>query len=297
MTQENRDAKPVSRSAEFVAAAAAIAAGTSSYADVVRYDNLPPGSGYFDWPFAVLDITLPAEDQPGTLGAPTTSYQNYFGDFYPTFSYQHTYQSGGGMRIFSQGFNDRYAAPLDAGTMIGPDLANDGTFTAAATFEFAFTACDIYYVGYPCYCYYYDCEDGTRGLIPEGVETYLGVRFTQTGGDRFGWVKIIRQGAYVEALAWGFETEPGVPIAAGAGGGGCPADIDGDGQVAITDLLAILTNWGTDGPGADIAKPLDVVNIADLIALLSQWGPCEPGARGVPPAGTLAALATGSSAH
>ena len=58
-------------------------------------------------------------------------------------------------------------------------------------------------------------------------------------------------------------------------GDGCVADIDGDdGMVDVSDLLALLANWGTDQPGAEIAEPLNVVDVSDLLGLLAAWGPC-----------------------
>jgi len=56
----------------------------------------------------------------------------------------------------------------------------------------------------------------------------------------------------------------------------CPADIaEDDAAVNVFDLLELIANWGTDGPGAGIADSNDVVDIFDLLALLSAWGPCE----------------------
>ncbi len=65
----------------------------------------------------------------------------------------------------------------------------------------------------------------------------------------------------------------------------CPADIApnngvGDGNVNVSDLLAVIAAWGpcpmpTDCP-ADIA-PLggdDVVNVSDLLAVIGAWGSC-----------------------
>jgi hypothetical protein len=54
----------------------------------------------------------------------------------------------------------------------------------------------------------------------------------------------------------------------------CVADIDGDGAVSTTDLLALIAAWG-DGPGS----PADVdgngiVDTADMLFLLTAWGPC-----------------------
>ena len=56
---------------------------------------------------------------------------------------------------------------------------------------------------------------------------------------------------------------------------GCRADLNEDGAVDAADLLALLSAWGTDGAGSDLALPLDVVNVSDLLDLLAAWGPCE----------------------
>ena len=54
-------------------------------------------------------------------------------------------------------------------------------------------------------------------------------------------------------------------------GPGDPADVDGDGIVGITDLLAVLAAWGPCN-----ACPADVdgdgtVGITDLLAVLAAW--------------------------
>lgn len=61
----------------------------------------------------------------------------------------------------------------------------------------------------------------------------------------------------------------------------CPADITDsaggspDGAVNVFDLLELLANWGTNGPGANIADPPnDIVDVFDLLALLAAWGDC-----------------------
>jgi hypothetical protein len=53
----------------------------------------------------------------------------------------------------------------------------------------------------------------------------------------------------------------------------CPADIDGDGIVAVSDLLAMLAAWGGDDPEADLNGD-GVVDVGDLLELLGDWGPC-----------------------
>ncbi len=62
----------------------------------------------------------------------------------------------------------------------------------------------------------------------------------------------------------------------------CPADLTDaggpdlpDGSVDIADLNELLDNWTTDGRGASLAAPPDVVDVFDLLELLRQWGDCE----------------------
>ena len=55
--------------------------------------------------------------------------------------------------------------------------------------------------------------------------------------------------------------------------GGCMGDIDGSGDVAGSDLAAILGGWGTNDPAADLNSS-GAVDGEDLAVLLSAWGPC-----------------------
>ncbi len=52
-------------------------------------------------------------------------------------------------------------------------------------------------------------------------------------------VSCLAAAAAFGVVAWG---QP--PTAAGAGGEPCPADVDNDGQVGITDFLAVIGAWG-----------------------------------------------------
>ena len=54
----------------------------------------------------------------------------------------------------------------------------------------------------------------------------------------------------------------------------CTGDLDGDGNVGVTDLLSLLASWGPckgcpadfDGDGS--------VGVTDLLALLANWSQC-----------------------
>jgi uncharacterized membrane protein len=54
----------------------------------------------------------------------------------------------------------------------------------------------------------------------------------------------------------------------------CVGDLNDDDVVDVQDFLLLLANWGSDGPGADIAEPFDEVNVSDFLGLLAAWGPC-----------------------
>ena len=51
-----------------------------------------------------------------------------------------------------------------------------------------------------------------------GQDVYLGARLKLPAQWHYGWIGVTRGGYYgleLEAFAWGYETDPGVPIAAG----------------------------------------------------------------------------------
>lgn len=52
----------------------------------------------------------------------------------------------------------------------------------------------------------------------------------------------------------------------------CPSDIDEDGEVGITDLLEVLSQWGN--PGTADVDGNGVVDVMDLLMIVSEWGSC-----------------------
>ena len=54
----------------------------------------------------------------------------------------------------------------------------------------------------------------------------------------------------------------------------CPADLDGDAEVGILDLLLLLAAWGTDPGGPPDFDGDGSVGITDFLELLANWGPC-----------------------
>jgi len=52
----------------------------------------------------------------------------------------------------------------------------------------------------------------------------------------------------------------------------CPADVNGDEVVTVTDLLAAVGNWGSSGEG-DVDGS-GIVDVSDILAIVNAWGPC-----------------------
>jgi hypothetical protein len=54
----------------------------------------------------------------------------------------------------------------------------------------------------------------------------------------------------------------------------CPEDVDGDGSVAVGDILALIAAWGSADEAADVNGD-GIVDVSDLLALVGAWGPCS----------------------
>jgi len=54
----------------------------------------------------------------------------------------------------------------------------------------------------------------------------------------------------------------------------CPEDIDGSGQVGLTDLIAVLSAWGPCPGCPEDIDSSGSVGLTDLIAVLGAWGVC-----------------------
>jgi len=196
------------KAAGALAAGAAIAAGTQAYAAPVRFDNPAHGEpGHFHWPPATngpygdpLAIYLPASSNPAWDG---------FNDYGDPIASPNTLQQLGsssrtsiggnaGMTFATQGQGGSSFAliPLTGGQQIGPH----GQIT-------------------PSYAYSPTINHNTYGsLLPAGEEVYVGLAWNQPDGVHYGWLGVVRDPStqFVEAFAWGYETDAGIPIAAGA---------------------------------------------------------------------------------
>lgn len=53
----------------------------------------------------------------------------------------------------------------------------------------------------------------------------------------------------------------------------CQGDLDGDGEVAVDDILTLLAQWGGSG-SADLDED-GQVEVDDVLLMLQEWGPCS----------------------
>lgn len=192
-----------------IALATLIAAGTSAYADAVRFDN----DGSFGFIGQALDITLPADLQVGSQTAAEHAIElsSHIDKYFTTYSLFDRFSAGGGSVDFWSGpGNGLSVDPLAAGAIIGSDLS-DGRWLGTSNFV------RVEYPGY-----YYG-EGGTFSPLTAGIPAYLGLRVDLGYGDgfRYGWMGVVwdpdsPQGVgFLDAFAWGYETEAGAPIGAG----------------------------------------------------------------------------------
>ena len=49
-------------------------------------------------------------------------------------------------------------------------------------------------------------------------------------------------------------------------------DITGDGVVDVSDILLLISGWGTSAVGADLALPDTVIDVSDILVIIDNWG-------------------------
>jgi hypothetical protein len=236
------------RAAKALAAAGAIAGGTQAYAVPVRFENPAHGEPtHFHWAVPIgdntrfLDLTLDANAQPGGSFTATTlghGYSAAFGLIHNGAAAINVHTVGGYADL----------APLSAGDLIQTGMQWD-------------------YSGYTYYAPY-------GSYLPEGEPTYLGARFDTGSGWQYAWIGVVRTGMQVETFAWGYETDPGVPIEAGAAPpptGACCDDATATCSEDVTqaDCEAAESRWGGDGSDCATIDP------ACVAGACCGPGPCQ----------------------
>jgi hypothetical protein len=110
------------------------------------------------------------------------------------------------------------------------------------------------------------CVDaGDSTAVPADVTVDLDgeARFVDIASMPDTGVPVLPGGTVVDMGA--FEVQP-LPL--------CPADVNGDGSVNITDLLAVIASWGAAGGNPADVNGDGTVNIADLLGVIAAWGAC-----------------------
>jgi hypothetical protein len=119
--------------------------------------------------------------------------------------------------------------------------------------------------------YVYLFNDGVQVDVTEATPAWGGVGaawfdMVASEGDVFDEVRILGFGfpptTFVDNLSWEL-----------AGQTTCPGDANGDGLVDVTDLVAVITAWGSADPGADLDGN-GVVDVADMVEVIVSWGSC-----------------------
>jgi len=177
-----------------VAGVAIMVCGTQANADPVRFDN-PPGAGHYEWPPPLddqthwLDVTQPAGSQPALPENPIALQQQWIS------SDSRVRGETGGAEVEIGGLWGLFLTDVGEGTPIPSGLSWSQSG----------------------YIYY----TGDYWELPAGQPAYIGMRFDPGDGLHYGWINVVRDpdatNPYaLDALAWGYETEAGVPIPAGA---------------------------------------------------------------------------------
>lgn len=249
------------QSAKALAVAAALAGGTSAYADVIRFDN----HGEFEWRppqcdgHLWLDVTKPAVEQSGQQGPTSFSQWYYYGvcnDPEKAGNYMYAGTSGRYSALWVQA--DGYGGTLDGlagGTLIGPDSA----WGDRSTFSMYKSNC---------------CYENDWG--PLGTVAYAGIQFRLNNQVHYGWIKARMtdpRAAQLEALAWGYEDQPNTPVEAGAGGAECTgreklrAKCKGGGNE-----FAINASMKKGTPGTQVTFRLDDDPNTDRVGVVNNRG-------------------------
>ena len=102
---------------------------------------------------------------------------------------------------------------------------------------------------------------GNPVTIPSGYGSTGFGRNTKMGGGSL----LIGAPAYSSSRGVVFQTSLAQTLP-------CPADLNNDGSVNVSDVLRIISQWG--GSGREDLNGDSIVNVSDLLYLLNAWGNC-----------------------
>jgi hypothetical protein len=136
---------------------------------------------------------------------------------------------------------------------------------------------------------HYSCGNGKQGDRrievfdgPGGTGNLIGTTSTESHAIPcfaiwIDFVGVVSDQANIQSLVIVSDTDPtyitGIAASPGAPAT-CPADLDGDGEVGVTDFLDLLAAWGPNpGHPADLDGD-GTVGVTDFLQLLADWGAC-----------------------
>jgi hypothetical protein len=169
--------------------------------------------------------------------------------------------------------DDAYDEAQCEGTYLG-EMAADVWFsyTACGTGSMIVSTCDIVDFDTDIVVYTGNCATKTQIACNGDGDACGGYSSTTTFDVNQGSDYLIRVGGwgsgsagsgqlFIEGPGGECETTP------------CPADVDGDGMVAVNDLLTVVGLWGTSGGAGDVDGD-GTVGVNDLLEIVGSWGPC-----------------------
>ncbi len=127
----------------------------------------------------------------------------------------------------------------------------------------------FFYCGGSClFCWSFGfCEKGGDPCLCSGTIGVTANSVPANPGDEITLVLETPSGALPPLNGYGDQTELTFTI--------CPSDCgDGDWNVGILDLLALLGEWGQTGSACDMELGTAGVGIEEFLSLLANWGPC-----------------------
>lgn len=192
---QSNSAKRLLATVLFIGALVFVGPPMPAYASVVPFTNPPEGApAHFDWAGNFLDLALPAEMQPGAADSASSIGHTAAPPALSTL--------GGNVALRVGGPADLFVVGEPVGTIID----GSGTWSNSPIVYFA---------------------DLGGSEIPDGQSVFLAARFDPFGlpgtactpgvDCHYGWIEVTRSGVQLAAHSWGYESDPGVPIAAGAG--------------------------------------------------------------------------------
>ena len=167
--------------------------------------------------------------------------------------------------------SDPYNEDQCAGTYLGV-MTNDVWFSyeACASGSMTVSTCDLVDFDTDLVVYEGDCSSMTQISCNGDGDGCGGYSSILTTDVTEGATYIIRVGGWQDSLGSGelFIDGP----AGDCGSEPCDGDVDVDGEVAVSDILLAIDQWGTSG-SADINGD-GIVDVEDLLAIVGAWGPC-----------------------